>query len=186
MSRVARAGLTPARVIEEAELLVDEGDLTLAALGARLGVRVPSLYKHIDGLDALLGALRTRATLDLTTAMRNAAVGVSRDEAVVALARAYRTWAGAHPGRYLLAQQPAEATDAEGVAASESAVQVVADVLAGYGLSETDTIDAIRALRSSIHGFVALEASGGFGMPRDVDRSFDALITALTRGFART
>ncbi len=59
------------------------------------------------------------------------------------------------------------------------------DVLAGYDLAEDDKIDAIRALRASIHGFVMLEATGGFGMPRETDRSFDAMILALTRGFAR-
>jgi hypothetical protein len=30
-----------------------------------------------------------------------------------------------------------------------------------------------------LHGFVTLEAAGGFGLPRDVDRSFDRLVDAL-------
>lgn len=180
-----RAGLSPERVVEEAERLVDEGDLTLAALAARLGVRVPSLYKHVDGLDALLRALRTRATAELADVMRRSAVGVARDDAVIALARAYRTWAAQHPGRYLLAQHPPAPDDAEAVVAAEAAVQVVADVLAGYDMADEDRIDAIRALRASIHGFVMLESAGGFGMPRETNRSFDAMILALTRGFAR-
>lgn len=180
-----RAGLSTDRVVEEAERLVDEGDLTLAALAARLGVRVPSLYKHVDGLDALLRALRTRATAELSDVMRRSAVGVARDDAVIALARAYRAWAAQHPGRYLLAQHPPAPDDTEAVAAAEAAVQVVADVLAGYDMADEDTIDAIRALRASIHGFVMLESAEGFGMPRETDRSFDAMILALTRGFAR-
>jgi Tetracyclin repressor-like, C-terminal domain len=39
-----------------------------------------------------------------------------------------------------------------------------------------------RALRASIHGFVALEAAGGFGLPRAVDRSFERMIEMLDAG----
>ncbi|HJY03666.1 MAG TPA: TetR family transcriptional regulator, partial [Streptosporangiaceae bacterium] len=49
-----RAGLTEARVVDEAEQMADEvglSGLTLAALADRLGVRYPSLYKHVDGMD---------------------------------------------------------------------------------------------------------------------------------------
>ena len=49
----------------------------------------------------------------------------------------------------------------------------------GYGLDGDDAIDAIRAYRAALHGFVSLEASGGFGFPRSVDRSFDRLVHAL-------
>ena len=47
------------------------------------------------------------------------------------------------------------------------------------GLVGDDEIDAIRTLRSGLHGFVALEAAGGFGLPLDVDRSFERLVDAL-------
>jgi hypothetical protein len=54
-------------------------------------------------------------------------------------------------------------------------------VMAGYGLDGDDAIDAVRAFRSGLHGFVSLEASGGFGLPVSVDRSFDRLVRALVR-----
>ena len=38
---------------------------------------------------------------------------------------------------------------------------------------------AARAFRSALHGFVSLEASGGFGMPVSVGRSFGRLVHAL-------
>jgi len=41
----------------------------------------------------------------------------------------------------------------------------------------------IRAMRSMLHGFITLEASGAFGLLADIDRSFqrliDGFITAL-------
>ncbi len=39
-------------------------------------------------------------------------------------------------------------------------------------------------LRAALRGFVTLENGGDFGMPRDVDRIFEALVAALDRGFA--
>ena len=47
--------------------------------------------------------------------------------------------------------------------------------MSGLGLHGDDAVDAIRALRAVLHGFVTLEAQGGFGLPADVDRSFDRL-----------
>lgn len=37
--------------------------------------------------------------------------------------------------------------------------------------------------RAAVHGFVTLEASGGFGLPRDIDRSFDQMVAALDTAY---
>ena len=182
-----RVGLTEAIVVEEAERMVDEvgpAGLTLTALAERLGVRQPSLYKHVDGLDALHRSISVRAKRDLGERFARAAVGRSRGDAIVGMAQVFRRWALAHPGRYVAAQKAPAAHDADDIAASNAIVQVCADVLAGYGLEGDDAIDAIRALRSALHGFVSLEMTGGFGLPADIDRSFDRLVTSLTDAMA--
>jgi hypothetical protein len=56
---------------------------------------------------------------------------------------------------------------------------VVFGVLSGYGLDGDAAVDATRAMRASLHGFVVLETSGGFALPRDLDRSFDHLVAGL-------
>jgi hypothetical protein len=61
------------------------------------------------------------------------------------------------------------------VAAGERGVGTLFAVLRGYGLDGDDAVDATRALRSALHGFVSLEQAGGFGLPVDVDRSYDQL-----------
>ena len=84
-----------------------------------------------------------------------------------------------HPDRHVAAQRAPLPGDAGDEAASRAAAQVVFDVLAGYGLHDEEAVDATRALRSALHGFVSLEAGGGFGLPVDVDRSFDWLVRDL-------
>jgi Tetracyclin repressor-like, C-terminal domain len=63
-------------------------------------------------------------------------------------------------------------------------VDVLTSVLAGAGLEGDDVIHAVRALRSAVHGFAALEATGGFALDVNADVSFDRLVDALARGIA--
>jgi AcrR family transcriptional regulator len=168
--------------VEEAAAVADEvgyDKLTLAAVAQRRGVALPSLYKHVRGLDDLQQHLAALATSELADALGKAAIGRARGDALRALGSAYRGYARAHPGRYAATVRAPSADNPEHVAAATSAVNVVVAVLAGYGLSGDDAIDATRAVRSALHGFVAIEASGGFGMPLDVDRSFERMLDML-------
>lgn len=177
-----RAGLTETRVVEAAEHLADEvglSRLTLTGLAHRLGVRQPSLYKHIESIDGLHRSISLRAKEALTDALRRAAVGRSRDDAIVSMSQAYRAWALAHPGRYAAAQRAPSPDDTDDEIASMAVVEVLTDVLAGYDLRGDHAIDAIRAIRSALHGFITLETSGGFGLPVDIDRSYDRLVRGL-------
>ena len=112
-----------------------------------------------------------------------AAVGRARTDAVHAMADAYRDYARRHPGRYLTTQRVPDPDDPEHVAAAARAVGAITAVLAGYGLAGDDAIDATRALRSALHGFVVLENGGGFGLPVDIDHSYAQLVAALDRAF---
>ncbi len=178
-----RAGLTTERLIVEAECMIDDGglrQLTMAALAARLGVRQPSLYKHIDGLGALEHHVTVRAKAELGDVLGRAAIGRSQGDAIAAIARAYRVWAREHPGRYEAAQLAPLPGDVEDEAASHRVVSVVAAVIEPIGLRGDDAVDAIRTFRSALHGFVSLEAASGFGLPVNVERSFERLVEALT------
>ncbi len=182
-----RAGLTQLRVVLEAEALADEvglPGLTLVALAGRLGVRMPSLYKHIDGMDALQRDLAVRAKTELAAVLARAAVGRAGTDALRAMSDTYRAWALRHPGRYAATVPAPDPDDAENVQASNAIVAIALDVLAGFGLAGDAAIDATRALRAALHGFVSLERAGGFGLPADINRSFDRLVSALAAAIA--
>ena len=179
-----RAGLSPTSVVDAAAELADEvgaDQLTLALLAQRLGVRLPSLYKHIDGIDALRRHLAVRALDELTTRVTGAAVGRSGADALIAVATAYRDFARSRPGLYPGVLRAPDPVDEAHVAAAARLLQVVLALLAGFGLAGDDAVDAARTVRATLHGFVALEAAGGFGMTQDVDRSFDRAVTGLGR-----
>jgi hypothetical protein len=182
-----KAGLSPDVVVAEAARMIDAedaGTLTLAALAQRFGVAQPSLYKHVGGLDDLHGRLAVLATRDLGASLRRAASGRSGRDAVTAVAAAYRDYAREHRGSYgyLLRPRPGDARHTE---AAQEVLDVLAAVLAGYGISDKDAVvDAIRFLRSVLHGFVTLEIAGGFAMARPADASFEVTLDALDHALA--
>lgn len=180
-----RVGLSTAVVVAAAATVADQvgyDRLTLAAVARRFGVALPSLYKHVRGLDGLRAELAVLATQELGEAMAKATVGKARGDALRGVARAYRGYALEHPGRYaatVRATAPDDDKALERMAAADQALVVVAAVLEGYGLSGEELVDAARTLRSALHGFTSLESAGGFGLPRDVDRSFEAMVDGL-------
>ncbi|ASU59477.1 TetR/AcrR family transcriptional regulator [Nocardiopsis dassonvillei] len=180
-----RAGLTPAVVAEEAARLSDEegfDSLSLAAVAKRLGVATPSLYKHVDGLAGLRREVALLGANGIGEEVQRAAVGRSGPEALRATADAYRRYAHAHPGRYAALQQLPVLAGARAELATDP-VRVLAAVLRGFGIAEEQAVHAIRALRSSLHGFVDLETRGGFGLPEDVDQSYVLLVEGFVRAF---
>lgn len=177
-----RAGLNADVVVTEAARLADEvgyDRVTLAAVADRFAVAVPSLYKHVSGIDDLQQHLAVRGLVELGAVVAAAAVGQARGDALRAMASAYREFAHEHPGRYAATLRAPRPGDAAHEAAGAALLGTVFAVLAGYGVTGDDAVDAARAVRAALHGFASLEAAGGFGMPRDVERSFARLVDAL-------
>lgn len=177
-----RAGLSPEAVVDLALRILDEegpAALTLNAVAARAGVAPPSLYKHVRGLPELRVLVSLRVLDEMTARGARAVLGRSGDEAVYALMRAYRAYIVEHPGRYAaLIQEPHPAL----AEAGRRLLEVIYAALRAYGLTGSAAVHAARCLRSAAHGFAVLEAAGGFGLPEDLDTSYDLLIRMIITG----
>ena len=156
--------------------------LTLTRLALRLGVRTPSLYNHVAGLEALRRGLALLGLRELAAYLGHVAVSKAADQAVYALADAYRAFAHEHPGLYAAAMCAPDPADAEWQAASIDLVQIVVAVLAAYDLHGDDALHTARALRSLAHGFVSLEAAAAFDPALDRDKSFRRLVEIFIAG----
>ncbi len=182
-------GLDRTRVIAAAAELADRDGLealTLAKVAAHLGVRLPSLYNYVDGLDGMRRELALLGCRELAGVVTHATIGTTQDEAVVALAEAYHAYAVAHPGRYAATVRAPGPDDTELQQAAEQLIVILAKVLEPYQLGEEMLLHTIRALRSIVHGFVSLESSGGFGLPLSRDASFHYLISLFVAGLRAT
>jgi hypothetical protein len=122
----------------------------------------------------------------LSSRFARAAAGKSGDDAVFAVASAFREFVKDHPAHYSLTVRATPASGplaAEAQAVDAEIVDIVLAVLAGYCLGGEKAIHAVRGLRSIVHGFSTLELTGGFGLPLDdADESFRLLMQMYMAG----
>lgn len=181
-----RAGLTSNDVVTAAADLADEagfGEVTMGRLASRLGIRTPSLYKHVTDLADLRHRIATLAMTELAEALRDALQGKSGADALGALLTAVRDYVAAHPGRYT-ATVGARYTGEDDplLAASVRTLGSISAVLRGYGIGDEEMVHAIRTIRCTIHGFAMLQAADGFQQGGDPDDTLDWMLRFMDRG----
>ena len=181
-----RAGLSAASVTEAGALLVDElgfAQLGMGLVAERLGVKTPSLYKHVSSQADLAHRIAVLAATEVGDVIRDATQGRAGGDALAAAAQAMRTYVREHPGRYaaLNSARP-DGPDDPFIPASNRALGSFSAVLRGYHLDDAQEIHALRMLRSMLHGFSTLEVVGGFQIGTDIDDSFNWMIAFIDQG----
>ncbi|MDT5146744.1 MAG: hypothetical protein QOC58_1389 [Mycobacterium sp.] len=191
--RAGRSGARPAKlsregIVEGALTFLDrEGwdSLTINALATQLGTKGPSLYNHVDSLEDLRRAVRIRVIDDIITLLNRVGEGRARDDAVLVMAGAYRSYAHHHPGRYsAFTRMPLGGDDPEYTAATRGAAAPVIAVLTSYGLDGDEAFYAALEFWSALHGFVLLEMTGVMD-DIDTDALFSDMVLRLSAGLDR-
>jgi AcrR family transcriptional regulator len=130
----------------------------MTALATELGVKGPSLYNHVRGLDDVLGAVQVRTFARLGSQMQRGAMGKVGPDAIRALSDVLRTFATQNPNRYELTMRAPFDADAvaEGAAAAHEAL---AAVIRSFGVEE-DVLELEVTCFATLHGVLALDRSG--------------------------
>src|ERR1700753_4311034 len=185
-----RTGRSPSRpaklsrdgIVEGALTFLDrEGwdSLTINALATQLGTKGPSLYNHVDSLEDLRRAVRIRVIDDIITMLNRVGEGRARDDAVLVMAGAYRSYAHHPPGRHpAFTRMPLGGDDPEYAAATRGAAGPVIAVLSSYGLDGDEAFHAALEFWSALHGFVLLEMTGVMD-DIDTDAVFSDMVLRL-------
>jgi AcrR family transcriptional regulator len=159
--------------------------LTINALATQLGTKGPSLYNHVDSLEDLRRTVRMRVVGDIIEMLNTAGEGRTRDDAVMVMASAYRSYAHHHPGRYsAFTRMPLDGDDPEFTDATRAAAAPVIAVLASYGLDGEDAFYVALEFWSAMHGFVLLEMTGAMN-GIDTDAVFTDMVMRLASGMER-
>jgi AcrR family transcriptional regulator len=144
--------------------------VTMRAIATEMGIRAPSLYKHIADKRELEVALIADA-LAAVADVYGAAVAGS-PQPLADLARAYRAWAVDHPHRYrLMTERPLPRAELPPGLEARAA----APVIAACGGDP----DRARATWAFAHGMVMLELADRFPPDADLDAAWTTGITAL-------
>ncbi len=161
------------------EILERDGPdgLTMRSIASEMGIRAPSLYKHVEGKEELEALLIADSLSRSGQAMHDAVTSLGarpgRRAALTALGRAYRAWARAHPHLYRLATGgplPRERLPAGLEAwAAEPLVRAAGSP------------ERARAAWAFAHGMTILELDGRFPPGADLDAAWESGLQALSR-----
>ena len=160
MAELSRRGQ---EIVDAARELVErEGPsaLTLRALAARVGVRAPSLYKHLPGKDELEARVVDAVLGDLSRSLDQA-------KGLEGIAHAYRRFALARPHLYRLVASSPAASERFELAAAPPLLRVLGSARRA------------RAAWAFMHGMADLELAGRFGTDADVEAAWEAGIDAF-------
>jgi AcrR family transcriptional regulator len=180
----ARARTSGASIVAAARALLEEGGLdavTMQAVAGKVGVRAPSLYKHVNGRSALIGAIAQDVFAELDGALLPALQTDDPAEAVRIACSSYRSFARRSPGAYQLLFSrllPEARPTAESNAAGAAGVLLIAERLVGPGRA----LGTARLFTAFIHGFVSMELAGAFRLGGDVDRAFSSGVDTILIG----
>ena len=173
-------------IVSAARNLLEEGGLdavTMQAVADRVGVRAPSLYKHVAGRTALIGAIAEDVLADLDATLRPAIEATDPADAVRIAARNYRAFARRSPGAYQLLFSrllPQARPSPESIAAGAAGVLLIAERLVGSG----HALEAARLLTAFVHGFASMELADAFRLGGDVDAAFEYALATILQGLS--
>lgn len=179
----AKRGLDTQTILAAAAELAEERGLenvSLLQVAEKLGVKSPSLYNHLNGMQDISSGIAKLALSRLEDAIRNAAVGRSKEDALLAIAFSYRKFAKANPELYKAILRFPDCHDAGTQEAGHAVVRILYQVMEPYSFSKEERLHFARAFRSALHGFVSLEAAGFFqSSGANVDESYVQLVSRL-------
>jgi AcrR family transcriptional regulator len=180
-SRTSRDAITAA-----ARAILEEDGLdavSMQAVADRVGVRAPSLYKHIADRNALIRAVTDAVMADLGATLRPPQAATDPRVDLRWIARTYRTFVHENPVGYglLFARlDPAQSPDPGAMAAlGEPIVAAVARLV-----GEADALASARTFVAFAHGFTSLELAGGFRLGGDVDAAYASGIELILAGIS--
>ncbi len=181
-----KRGLTKESVLDAAEELVrlyGADRLTTGTLAEKLGIKPASLYNHITSTDTLKAELALRAIRALSEALTESIRGHSREEAIFALADAYRTFVQSAQGMYHLILMVPMSGDDTLTAALPDMIRPILTLLGQFTLTDEEKNHWQRVLRTVMHGFSTQELWGYFShTPTDRDETYLLAVQTVLAG----
>lgn len=159
--------------------------LNVNRVAARLGIRTPSLYNHVEGADDLRRAVALEVVKELASLSDPIPSDLADSRSLLSWsAHLARTYALEKPHLYsFLMAVPVSWEDAPFSLYWPKMMAPLAESARKLGVPESHIPLAVQYLISGISGFIRLEIRGAFGTGPQVAQSFqwmiDRLVTSL-------
>jgi AcrR family transcriptional regulator len=172
-TRRAEPGARARQLVDAGRALLEEGGpeaLSMRRLAERVGIRAPSIYKHLRDKEELETALVADGLREFAQACEAAVDGAA--EPLPALGAAYRAFARAHPHLYRLINDRPLPRDRLPAGLEARAAAPLAKAVGGDP-------DLARAAWAFAHGMVMLELTDRFPAGADLDAAWRSGLAAL-------
>lgn len=183
---MAQKGISKEIIVTKAIEMIEKNEspeISMRELAEELEIKTPSLYNHVKSMNELRIDVSRYAAETLRQTQLTAIKGKQRDDALFALAAAYRRFAKAHKGLYKVTVALPSLQGALLTQAASAIAEPIFLVLSEYRLSEEQTMHWQRILRSIIHGFLTQEEAGFFRhYPVSVEISYQTAIRCFLTG----
>jgi len=166
-------------IMEKAVAIANEQGLenvTIANLSRAFSVKPPSLYKHIENINAIMEDLAVLCMQELIHIIQSECFGLSGDRAIVQFCHSSRSFALRNPGLYQ-AMHIYQGKEYRELAVS--LIDMISKMLAPYNIEKNKIIHVIRHLRALLHGFTDLEIKNGFAMQEKISDSFSLAVSGF-------
>lgn len=182
-------GLSMESIVAAAMELVEEkgyNSFSVRELAQKLHVKAASLYNHLNSIDDVNKEIGLKAVNQMNEYLEESAAGKEKDEALRALAYAFRSYAKNNYQMYrAIMAMPALNRDGSLEIGRES-VKSIRRVVAEYGISREDAIKFSRSFRSALHGYASYETAGYFTATNVTgDESFEFLVNGYAEWLKR-
>lgn len=182
---MARTGLDANMVISRAAQMANEvgiENITLKMLADELGVKSPSLYNHIDGLEDLKMRLMIYGWKQMEQKIIQSVIGISGYDAIRAGCYAFYDYATENPGIFNTMLWYNKFLNTETMEVTSGLFSVLFKITASLNISEENCNHIIRTLRGFLEGFSLLVNNKAFGNPVSIAESFELSLNVLIEG----
>lgn len=173
-------GLTMERIAETAMHLVCEkgyNKFSVRELAQELHCKAASLYNHIESIDDINRQVGLLASEKMNTILEEATAGKMRDEALIALAYAYRDFVRNQNELYQAIMGMPSIKMEDTLTVGRDSLKVVRQVIAQYEITRANAVNFSRCFRAALHGFASYEVAGYYTAPEAAaEESFKFLV----------
>jgi len=180
-----KAGVTTEKVIQIAvEITAAKGldALTLNEVSDRLGIKTPSLYKHISGLPKLRESVSSCAAEMLKEQLVKSVMGKSGHDALQAMGLCSLQFAEENINLYETIQWANVMNNAQSGSLFSELVNVIYNIASELGADELEASHIIRTVRSLTHGFASVSSHHGFAHDSSVQSSYEYALETFMLG----
>lgn len=182
---MTRAGIDKTAIIKNAAQLVNQAgmeQITMKMLADKLGIKPPSLYNHIKGLEDLKKQLMIFGWTQAKEKLLLSLAGVSGYDAIKAMCYAFYDYATENTGLFEVMLWYNKFQNEEAAEATAELLAVIFKVTRSLDIPDNYCFHLIRTFRGFLEGFFLLVNNGSFGHPLPITDSFEISVNILIAG----